>query len=431
MVQRLPDAEAVETLEALEALEALNGAKNAWPLDPELTFLNHGSFGACPNVVLEHQHRLRHELERSPVQFMLQRLPELLDEAREAVARFVGARPCDLVFTSNATAGVNAVLRSLSLAGGELLTTNHTYAACKNALDYVAQRHRLEVVVANVPFPLDSPARVTDSLLAAVTNRTRLALVDHVTSITGLVFPIAAIVSALESRGIPTLVDGAHAPGMVELDLSTLGASYYAANFHKWVCAPKGAAMLWVREDRQADIVPLVVSHGYAAPRARFQAMFDWQGTNDPTPVLSVARALEFMSQLHPGGWPGLRQRNRELALRARDWLCSCLKIAAPAPDTLVGSLASVPLSLPASAAPDLYRRLLRAGFETLVLPCPGTPAAVLRVSAQAYNSLDQYRRLAEALPRLIAEVVHAAASATGQSGASVPFSAQPEELDP
>src|SRR5688572_22944901 len=184
MVQRSPDA---------ESLEALDPAKGAWPLDPDLTFLNHGSFGACPNVVLEHQARLRYELERSPVQFMLRRLPEMLDEAREAIARFVGARPCDLVFTSNATAGVNAVLRSLSFAGGELLTSNHTYAACKYALDYVAQRHGLDIVVADIPFPLDSPERVTDALLAAATSRTRLALIDHVTSITGLVFPIAAV----------------------------------------------------------------------------------------------------------------------------------------------------------------------------------------------------------------------------------------------
>ena len=394
----------VERLLRPETLQALDGAKQAWPLDPNLTFLNHGSFGACPTVVLEGQVRLQRELERSPVQFMRRRLPELLDETRAAVARFVGTRPEDLVFLNNATAGVNAILRSLSLGGGELLTTNHTYAACKNALDYVAQRHGLSVVVAQIPFPLESADEVTRAISAAATSQTRLALIDHVTSITGLVLPIATITHALESRGIPTLVDGAHAPGMVELDVAAIGASYYVANFHKWVCAPKGSAMLWAREDRQAALVPLVVSHGYTAEQARFQAMFDWQGTLDPSAVLSIPCALDFMGGLCPDGWPGLRQRNRALALAARAVLCDCLNLPVPAPDALVGSLASVPLPIPGSAAAALYELLLCAGFETLVLPCPSSSAAVLRVSAQAYNSLAQYQRLAEALPGLIGE---------------------------
>jgi len=411
-----------------QSLEVSDAVRHAWPLDPNLTFLNHGSFGACPNVVLEHQANLARELERSPVQFMRRRLPELLGETRQAVARFVGARPADLVFTSNATAGVNAVLRSLSLAGGELLTTNHTYAACRNALDYVAAQHGLRVSIAEIPFPVDSAAQITRAILAAATERTRLALVDHVTSITGLVFPIASIVRALEGQGIPTLVDGAHAPGMVELDVAEIGASYYVANFHKWVCAPKGAAMLWVREDRQAALVPLVVSHGYSAERDRFQAMFDWQGTLDPTPLLSVPCALDFMSRLHRDGWPGLRRRNRALALSARDCLCECLGISAPAPDDLLGSLASVPLPIPGSRAPELYERLLAAGFETLVLPCPSSAAAVLRVSAQAYNSLEQYQRLSKTLPAMLGEFE--AGSATRQSSPAGESSVQAEEFE-
>lgn len=387
-----------------ELLESYGAALGAWPLDPALVFLNHGSFGACPTAVLDHQARLQRELERSPVQFMLKRLPELLYAEREAVASFVGVRPRDLAFVGNATAGVNAVLRSLTFSGGELLTTNHTYAACKNALDYVAERQGLRISVAQVPFPIASPEQVTDAILAAVSNTTRLALIDHVTSITGLVFPVASIVHELERRGIPTLVDGAHAPGMVELDISTLGASYYVANFHKWVCSPKGAAMLWVREDRQAGVVPPVVSHGYSASHARFQAMFDWQGTLDPTPVLSISSALAFMGQLHPDGWPGLRRRNRALALAARDCLCAGVGSDPPAPDDMVASLASVALPIAGSAAPELYQRLLGAGFETLILPCPSAPNSVLRVSAQAYNSLGQYQRLAAALPPLLAD---------------------------
>jgi isopenicillin-N epimerase len=399
----------------------MTSAALAWSLDPSLVFLNHGSFGACPSAVLDHQARLQRELERSPVQFMLRRLPALLDDERQVVARFVGVRPADLAFVGNATAGVNAVLRSLTFSGGELLTTSHTYAACKNALDYVAQRHGLSVTVAQVPFPIASPAEVTEAILAAVSGKTRLALIDHVTSITGLVFPVATLAHELEHRGIPTLIDGAHAPGMVELDISTLGASYYVANFHKWVCSPKGAAMLWVREDRQASVVPLVVSHGYSAGQARFQALFDWQGTLDPTAVLSISSALSFMGRLHPEGWPGLRRRNRELALAARDCLCACLNIDAPAPDSMLGSLASVPLAISGAAAPELYERLFGAGFETLVLPSPSAPNAVLRVSAQAYNFLGQYQNLAQVLPGFLAEFADSATRQSATTGEKLP----------
>lgn len=331
--------------EARESFPAIE--PHAWSLDPTLTFLNHGSFGACPRPVLEQQRHWRDQLERSPVQFMQRRLPELLDRERRVVAQLTGADPDDIVFVNNATAGVNAVLRSLpDLAGGELLTTNHAYAACRNALDYIAARYGCRVVSAAVPFPLENRDQVLDAILARVSSNTRLALVDHVTSITGMVFPMTDIVRELEGRGIPVLVDGAHALGMLELRLDQLGASYYVANFHKWGCTPKGAGMLWVRRDRQPSLVPLVVSHGYTARQRRFQAMFDWQGTSDPTAVLCVSSALEFLGQLLPGGLPELYARNRRLALRARALLSDALSIEAATPESMVGSLSSLPLPL-------------------------------------------------------------------------------------
>jgi len=241
----------------------------AWDLDPGVRFLNHGSFGACPRAVLEAQSRLQAELEREPVQFMARRLPSYLDDARESLASFVGAAASDLVFVPNATTGVNAVLRSLTFEpGDELLVTNHGYNACSNAARFVCERAGAEAKVAEIPFPLQSEQQVLDAILAVVTPKTRLALIDHITSPTGLVLPIARIVRELRERGVETLVDGAHGPGMLELNLDEIGAAYYTGNCHKWLCTPKGSGLLHVRRDLQDSVRPTVISHGANSPRA-------------------------------------------------------------------------------------------------------------------------------------------------------------------
>jgi len=385
-----------------------------WALDPRIDFLNHGSFGACPRAVLEAQAELRARLERNPVQFLGRELEERSAEARAALAQFVGAGPDDLAFVSNATTGVNTVVRSLDFApGDELLTTGHAYNACANALR-AQEKRGAKVVVAQVPWPIRDPSQALDAVLGAVTARTRLALVDHVTSPTGLVFPLTEIVRELSARGIDTLVDGAHAPGMLPLDLSTLGAAYYTGNCHKWVCAPKGAAFLYVRRDRQDLIRPLTISHGANAARtdrSRFRLEFDWQGTDDPTPFLCIPHALRFLGTLLPGGWPELMARNRSLALRAREILSQALRTPEPAPESMIGSLASVPLPRAGGEAParrwpswhPLQKALLeKHRIEVPVLFFPAHPHQLIRISAQAYNSEGQYLRLAQALKDLI-----------------------------
>jgi len=392
-------------------------------LDPAITFLNHGSYGACPRTVLDEQAALRLRIEREPVRFFQRDLEGLLDEARAALAAFLGAEAEDLAFVTNATSGVNAVVRSLNLGpGDELLTTDHAYAACKNALAYVAERTGARLVVARAPFPLASPDEVEAAVLAAATPRTRLAMIDHITSPTGLVLPIARIVAALAERGIDTLVDGAHAPGMVPLDLSALGAAYYAGNCHKWLCAPKGAGFVHVRRDRQARVRPTVISHGASSvrrDRSRFLQEFDWTGTTDPTPVLCIPAALRSIAGRGEGNWPEVMRDNRALALAARALLCDTLGIAAPAPESMIGALAAVPLPPlrpglspaegPRSGIDPLQDALfLRFGVEvpvTLFPPAgPNTapPDRLLRVSAQGYNSLDQYRYLCGALASLL-----------------------------
>ena len=380
-----------------------------WALDPGVAYLNHGSFGACPTAVLEFQAALRSWLEREPVDFLARELGGRLAEARAALGLFIGADPEGLVFIPNATTAVNAALRSWPLnPGDEILTTDHTYGACRKAAEFVASRRGARVVVARVPFPLDDPGQVIEPVLAAISPRTRVALLDHVTSPTALVFPIQSLVDGLRQRGVEVIVDGAHALGMVSLDLDRLGAACYTANAHKWLCAPKGAAFLHVREDLRGRIRPLVVSHAYdpAGGGVRFREEWDWTGTDDPTPWLSIPECLGYLGGLVPGGWPGLMRRNHELALRAREILLAAFGAPAPCPSEMVGAMAAVPLPAAAPGSPvalldqDALSGWSRnRGIESCFFPWSAAPGGKLvRVSAQLYNDEDQYLQLAALL---------------------------------
>ena len=373
---------------------------SCWTLDPAVTYLNHGSFGACPAAVLTAQEALRRELEREPVDFLVATLPQRLGTARQSLAEFVGADPQDLAFVPNATTGVNAVLRSLPLhSGDELLVTNHTYAACRKTVDFVAAASGARVIEAQLPFPLQAADELVNAVLSCVSKRTRLALLDHITSPTALVMPLARLVRELSARGVETLVDGAHAPGMVPLALTDLGAAYYTGNCHKWLCAPKGAAFLHVRRDRQPGLHPTTISHGYTQG---FQAEFDWIGTLDPTAWLCIPEALRFIGGLVYGGWPEVMARNYTLTVAARKLLLASLELPAPCPEALLGSMASLPLppAAPGSPAarldsPGLHDWFRERGVETWLYP---HPVPLLRISAQLYNDMSQYQRLSELL---------------------------------
>lgn len=383
-------------------------------LDPAIRFLNHGSFGACPRAVQEAQAEHRARLERHPVQFLLREVEPLLDAARAALAPFVGADPAGLVFVTNATAGVATALAALDdLAPGDaLLVTDHGYNACRNAIEHTAARAGASVQVARLPFAGADADAIVAAILAAVTPRTRYALLDHVTSPSALVLPIARLVGALRTRGVETIVDGAHAPGMLPLDITAIDAAYYTGNCHKWIAAPKGAAFLVTRADRRARTLPLVTSHGANSPRtdrARYLLEHDWCGTHDPSAVLAIPAALRTMGALLPGGWPALIAHNRALALEGRAILAEALGIREPLPDpALLGAMATLPL--PESrwdAAPRDPNALFdplqvalyeRHGIEVPIIPWPALGARFVRVSGQIYNDASDYHALADAL---------------------------------
>jgi isopenicillin-N epimerase len=393
-----------------------------WALDPTVTFLNHGSFGACPKAILDVQRRWQDRLEAQPVRFLGRELEDLLDWSRSEIGAYVGADADDLALIPNATAGINTVLRSLRFdKGDELLATDHAYNATLNAVRYGAAKDGAKVVLARIPFPISSPDEAFEAIMAAVTPRTKLAVLDHVTSVTALIVPLERLVPALAERGVDVLVDGAHGPGMLRLRLGELGAAYYAGNGHKWMCAPKGSAFLHVRRDRQALIKPLSISHGAndtRMDRSRFRLEFDWQGTLDPSAWLTWPAAIDGLAEILPGGWASIISFDHRLAVAAGEMLAEALHTDVQAPTEMIGSMASI--RLPGGPWPraEATRRMAvieealrgrRFEVPLMMWPCPWLvdsgdlpPATefdlLIRVSAQVYNYLGQYERLASIL---------------------------------
>jgi isopenicillin-N epimerase len=383
---------------------------NLWDLDPEVVFLNHGSFGACPRAILDVQQQYRAQMEAEPVRFFVRELPGLLDEARTAVAEFVGATPSCVALVPNATSGVNSVLRSHHFEpDDEILIFDHVYNAVRNVAHFVTERSGAHVRTVPIPFPIDDPALVVERVLNAVTSRTVLAVLDHITSPTGLVMPMEALVRELRERGVETLVDGAHCPGQLDLNLDQLGAAYYVGNCHKWMCTAKGSALLYVRSDLQNKVRPSAISHGANMPtgkHSRYRMEFDWTGTLDPTAYLTIPHAIQFFEERVPGGWSGLRRMNRQLALETRSLLANRLGVEVPAPESMIAFLSAVELPDGEAKQPDspLYTDPLqdtllhRYGVEVPIVPWPAPPNRLIRTSSQLYNTLAQGEFLASAL---------------------------------
>ena len=373
-------------------------------LRPGVIFLNHGAFGACPRPVFEAYQRWQLELEQQPVEFLGRRSGELLRTARRALGQEVGADPDDLVYVPNATTGVNVVARSLDLQpGDEVVGTDHEYGAVDRTWRTVCAERGARYVRAAVPVPVRAPGEVADRIWSAVTRRTRVLAVSHITSPTALTFPLAELIGRARSSGILTVVDGAHAPGQIPIDLRELGADFYAANCHKWLCAPKGTGFLFARRDLQDRLRPPITSWGDESDLAgpsHFLNEFEWQGTDDLAAYLAVPEAIRF---LHDHDWGGVRERSHALVRTFRDALAVLTGLGPLCPDdpAWFTQMASMPLPIPAEEARAFQRRLLEEfAIEIPVMRWNGR--ALLRISVQAYNTPQDVDALVRAAGRLL-----------------------------
>jgi len=382
-------------------------------LDPDVIFLNHGSFGACPRPVLEIFQEWQRELERQPVEFLGRRFKGLLRDAREALAAYVGADPDNLVYVTNATTGLNVIARSLPLAAGdEVLATDHEYGAVDRTWQFVCAQRGARYVRAPVPVPLTAPQEIVEAIWRQVTPRTRVLTTSHITSPTALIFPIAEMVRRARERGILTVIDGAHAPGQIPLSLRDLGVDFYVANCHKWMCAPKGSAFLYARPEVQALLRPLIVSWGWPlqgdggmavslwpddpSPFLREQ---EWQGTRDIAAFLATPAAIRFLQSPE---WAKVPEVCHALAREARAAVAALAGLAPLSPDGPEWYAQMVSLPLPVTDGPSAQR----AFYDQRKIEVPivtWNDHRLLRISVQGYNTPEDIAALVAALRDLLA----------------------------
>lgn len=377
--------------------------KDLWPLEPDMIFLNHGSYGAAPHVVLAAQADWRQQLEAQPCQFINEIAPRAIREAATALAGFVGAEPDDLVFVENTTAGLNAVLRSLPFAPrDEIVISDHIYNATRNTVNFVAKAAGAEVRTAAIGLPVSGPEQIVAAITAALTPRTRLLVIDHVASITGVVFPVAEIAAEARARGIPVLVDGAHGPGMLDLDLPALGVDWYVGNGHKWLCAPKGAAFLWALPERQEGLHPTVISHDLGKG---FTFEFDKIGTRDASAWLSVPAALAFHEDL---GGAAMRARCHAVAVTEAAALAARWGTETGAPPAMFGTMSTIrmPGGLPVDrAVSERLKAWLWAEHRAEFHIMPFAGAFWTRLSVAAYTTPEECQSVGPLIEAAMAAV--------------------------
>ena len=385
-------------------------------LDPTIAFLNHGSYGACPRRVLEEQSRIRAHMEREPVEFFMVDMERQMDEARGRLAAWLGCDAAGLVPVPNATTGVATALWNHPLElGDEILVNDHEYSACISEAKRLAKTKHLTVREVSLPWPVQHEDQIVDALLEGVTPKTKLAILSWITSPTAIVLPAARLVREFRARGVEVILDGAHAPGQIDVDIESVSPAYFTANMHKWPCAPKGSGVLWIAPKYREGFEPLVLSaraHLDRPDRSRLLALFDYTGTSDYTAFLTAPAAVDIISEIG-GGWDAIRAHNASLARRGRDIICERLGIEPPAPDTMLGTMASLVLpgdglasggTRPGGYEDPLQERLVRTHrVQVPVWSLPSRRARMLRISAQIYNTEAQYAHLADALAEELA----------------------------
>lgn len=382
-------------------LKSMQNLRDFFQLDLDIIFLNHGSFGATPRPVFAVYQNWQRQLERQPVKFLGRDLPDLLQTARQALADFVHAGRDDLVFVPNATFGVNVVARSLPLGpGDEVLTTNHEYGACTHAWQFLSQKRGFDLVQRPLPLPLTTAEEVVEHFWQGVTPRTKVIYFSHITSPTAVTLPAAEICARARKAGILTLVDGAHAPGQIPLDMAAIGADFYTGNCHKWLCAPKGSAFLYARPEKQHLIEPLVVGWGWGEDRtfsfgSDFLDYLQWLGTHDPSAYLTVPAAIAFQAEHN---WTAVQEQCHVLAVEAllRIGEITGLPPLYPPDSSFFQQMAAIPLP----PQPDIAAFQARL-YEDYGIEIPGIAwhgRHFIRLSVQGYNTAADVDALVNAV---------------------------------
>jgi isopenicillin-N epimerase len=377
-------------------------------LDPDVIFLNHGSFGACPRPVFEEYQRWQRELERQPVEFLGRRFNDLMRDARAALGDFVGADAEDVTYVTNATVGLNVVARSIQLhPGDEVLTTDHEYGALDRTWRFLCEKQGAKYIRQPVRVPIQSADEVIEAIWSGVTDRTRVLFISHITSPTAITLPIAPLIDRARQAGIISIVDGAHAIGQIDLNLRTLGADFYSSNCHKWLMAPKGSAFLYARKEMQPLVEPLVVSWGWQPEKpgaSKFIDEQEWQGTRDIAAYLTVPAAIQFQRDQQ---WSQVREQCHELVRYARESVSALTGLPPLTPDDAQWFTQLSALPLPPCDLAVLKRRLYDE-FKIEIPVINWNDRHFVRISIQGYNTSADVDALLQALRVLLPEVRYA-----------------------
>lgn len=376
--------------------------KSQFLLDPSITFLNHGSFGACPKPIFEEFQRFQRELESDPVQFIQKKLPEYLKMAKTPLAQFIGCNQEDFFFVPNPTVAINTIMRSLTLQpGDEILATNHEYGAMDRTWNFYCKKSGAKYIRQNIDLPIVSKEQIIEAFWKGYNSNTKVVFLNHISSSTALIFPVQEICDKAQELGLITIVDGAHVPGHIDLNITALNPDFYTGTLHKWMLAPKGSSFLYVKKEFQADIEPLVVSWGYeslAPSESQFLDYHEYQGTNDHSAFLCTPKVIEFLKQ---NNWAAKSKACKQIVFDNYQRFCDLLKTQPLAPITegFLGQMASIPVK---TSKPTELKDLLYDKYRIQIPVMPLNGNVYLRYSINAYNSQEDLEVLYKALEDII-----------------------------